>query len=349
MGSEKGHIILTSPGGAVMTFYYAHVGAGLSAGAKFNVANALEDYDSYGGVYILDTFAGTELAPSDIEGGYVIGTIAGGVPPISPETRRGSGASASALLFGIPLADMQKEVVVDAIAAGVMQGMGGYLGDIAVNEGKVPLIGLLGEIYGGPVGQALKINKDALAARFQSSAKGLLVMAGLNKGLQLTIGVLGGIGYIWRVAPPQVPVEVDAGSFKEITTLRSGLPVKDASFIRMPGDALFGFDSDKLKAAAESVLLEVAAVIKKKSPLRIDIDGHTDSIGDVVYNRGLSKRRAQSVARWFIERNILKTAQITTNSYGESKPIEPNTLPNGSDNPGGREKNRRVEIFLFNK
>jgi outer membrane protein OmpA-like peptidoglycan-associated protein len=117
----------------------------------------------------------------------------------------------------------------------------------------------------------------------------------------------------------------------------------------MPSDALFGFDSDKLKAAAESVLLEVAAVIKKKSPLRIDIDGHTDSIGDVVYNRGLSKRRAQSVARWFIERNILKTAQITTNSYGESKPIEPNTLPNGSDNPGGREKNRRVEIFLFNK
>ncbi len=35
---------------------------------------------------------------------------------------------------------------------------------------------------------------------------------------------------------------------------------------------------------------------------------------------------------------------IETSGYGESKPVEPNTNPDGSDNPAGRQKNRRVEL-----
>jgi outer membrane protein OmpA-like peptidoglycan-associated protein len=40
--------------------------------------------------------------------------------------------------------------------------------------------------------------------------------------------------------------------------------------------------------------------------------------------------------------------QFQTKGYGESKPVAPNTKPDGSDNPEGRAQNRRVEIKILN-
>ena len=40
------------------------------------------------------------------------------------------------------------------------------------------------------------------------------------------------------------------------------------------------------------------------------------------------------------------SSQISTSGYGESRPVAPNTNPDGSDNPEGRQKNRRVEIVI---
>lgn len=69
------------------------------------------------------------------------------------------------------------------------------------------------------------------------------------------------------------------------------------------------------------------------------IQGHTDVIGDPDYNMKLSLRRAESVARYFMDRGISKS-RITYQGFGMSKPLIDNNLPEG------RMMNRRVEIFI---
>jgi outer membrane protein OmpA-like peptidoglycan-associated protein len=52
------------------------------------------------------------------------------------------------------------------------------------------------------------------------------------------------------------------------------------------------------------------------------------------------------VKRWLFQKASVATDRITTRGWGETKPVAPNRNPDGSDNPQGRQKNRRVEIVL---
>ena len=70
------------------------------------------------------------------------------------------------------------------------------------------------------------------------------------------------------------------------------------------------------------------------------IQGHTDVIGDPDYNQRLSLRRAESVAKYFMDRGIAKS-RITYQGFGMSKPLINNNLPEG------RMMNRRVEIYIL--
>src|SRR3546814_15836686 len=67
------------------------------------------------------------------------------------------------------------------------------------------------------------------------------------------------------------------------------------------------------------------------------------SIGTETYNQDLSQRRAQSCVDYLISVGIAKD-KLIAKGYGESTPIAPNTNPDGSDNPEGRQKNRRTEF-----
>jgi outer membrane protein OmpA-like peptidoglycan-associated protein len=60
----------------------------------------------------------------------------------------------------------------------------------------------------------------------------------------------------------------------------------------------------------------------------------------------LSENRAVSVKNWLVRNAGVSASRITTRGFGETKPVAPNTNPNGSDNPAGRQKNRRVEITI---
>jgi outer membrane protein OmpA-like peptidoglycan-associated protein len=77
------------------------------------------------------------------------------------------------------------------------------------------------------------------------------------------------------------------------------------------------------------------------------IEGHTDSIGDLAYNMGFSVRRAETVRQWLTAHNIVTLAKTDIKGWGMSVPVAPNRKSNGSDNPPGRARNRRVEIWLF--
>ncbi len=92
---------------------------------------------------------------------------------------------------------------------------------------------------------------------------------------------------------------------------------------------------------------KLAKGIRELGWKHIIIEGHTDSIGTEEYNLRLSQKRANAVKEWFINKAGLKDLIYETIGYGESKPVAPNQNPDGSDNPEGRAKNRRVEIRII--
>lgn len=117
--------------------------------------------------------------------------------------------------------------------------------------------------------------------------------------------------------------------------------------IELAADVLFDFDKATIKPEAASALHNVAEIIKDKGKGRsVRIDGHTDGKGGAAYNQKLSERRADSVRQWLAQKEGLGQVKMTTQGFGATKPVAPNTKPDGSDDPEGRQKNRRVEIVL---
>jgi OOP family OmpA-OmpF porin len=114
------------------------------------------------------------------------------------------------------------------------------------------------------------------------------------------------------------------------------------------GDSLvlyFGYDDDKLTARSLKQLSVVASLLKQSSTKRIQIGGHADALGDEDYNDALSQRRAAKVAETLRSFGVLGS-QIKLEAFGERLPLSPNLNPDGTDNPDGRERNRRTEIYL---
>jgi outer membrane protein OmpA-like peptidoglycan-associated protein len=115
--------------------------------------------------------------------------------------------------------------------------------------------------------------------------------------------------------------------------------------IQLSSDVLFDFDKADIKAGAEAELSKVALIIKEKAKGIVAIHGHTDAKGSEEYNQALSVRRARAVQRWLVEKGGAK-ADYLVRGFGETKPVEPNQNPDGTDNPKGRARNRRVEIVI---
>lgn len=116
--------------------------------------------------------------------------------------------------------------------------------------------------------------------------------------------------------------------------------------IELDADVLFDFDKSSLRPAAADSLREVSEVAKNYGSSPVLIEGHTDGKGTHAYNMTLSDKRAESVKSWLVQNGGVAASRITTRGWGETKPVAPNTKPDGSDDPAGRQKNRRVEITI---
>ena len=99
-----------------------------------------------------------------------------------------------------------------------------------------------------------------------------------------------------------------------------------------------------MRADAASTLRSLATVLTSSGAPRLMVNGHTDSVSDDAFNQTLSEKRAQAVVQALRGDGV--TASMEAVGYGESRPVAPNTNPDGSDNPAGRQLNRRVEIFV---
>jgi len=122
--------------------------------------------------------------------------------------------------------------------------------------------------------------------------------------------------------------------------------IRQAIVIDLASDVLFDFDKFTIKPEAAATLAKVAVLILEKAKGNVLIEGHTDAKGSEAYNQVLSEKRAEAVKRWLIKEHGIKPDILKTKGWGEQKPIAPNTKRDGSDNPEGRAKNRRVVITI---
>ena len=97
----------------------------------------------------------------------------------------------------------------------------------------------------------------------------------------------------------------------------------------------------------DAALREISALIADRHPgARLLILGYTDAKGSDAYNQKLSERRAEAVQDWLISVARMDPDRLSPAGRGETNPVAPNTNPDGSDNPAGRQRNRRVEISV---
>ena len=117
----------------------------------------------------------------------------------------------------------------------------------------------------------------------------------------------------------------------------------DTGMIRL-SNVTFESGSAVLKPGSYEVLREVGTILSRWPQLRIEIGGHTDSVGSEQANQELSEQRAQAVYRWLVQ-NFPATSveQFTVRGYGETRSISTN------DTALGRSQNRRVEFKVLNR
>jgi outer membrane protein OmpA-like peptidoglycan-associated protein len=113
-------------------------------------------------------------------------------------------------------------------------------------------------------------------------------------------------------------------------------------------DVLFEFGKADLTGDARAKIHTISDVLNNQAQgRRVSVEGHTDSIGSEATNQRLSEHRAESVVT-ALENGGVSPQRITAKGFGERYPIAPNSNSNGTDNPAGRAKNRRVEVIIEN-
>lgn len=138
------------------------------------------------------------------------------------------------------------------------------------------------------------------------------------------------------------PVSAVAGTVQDLQVRQIGNELR----IDLAADVLFDFDKADILPKAEQTLRKAAAIIKERAKGTVLVAGHTDSKGGASYNLQLSERRASSVRDWLRTRGGLAGFTFDTKGLGATQPVVPNQKPDGSDDPEGRQKNRRVEITI---
>jgi outer membrane protein OmpA-like peptidoglycan-associated protein len=104
-------------------------------------------------------------------------------------------------------------------------------------------------------------------------------------------------------------------------------------------DVLFDFNKYSLKPGAREKMAKVAGILLAYPGLKIQVEGHTDSVGTDEYNMKLSQQRADAVRDYLTGQNV-PTASVTAVGLGKADPVATN------DTAAGRQQNRRVELVV---
>lgn len=175
---------------------------------------------------------------------------------------------------------------------------------------------------------------------------------GFGRNLSATLGLRVNLGKVGakpepEVIPEPIPVIVPKPEPKpepepepivveEKPTVQEAVEEINKSF---RADALFDFDSAKIRPDAIPILDKAVAWLNEFPTVKGVIEGHTDSRGTEEYNQGLSERRAKAVYDYLIDKGINRF-RLTYKGYGESRPVATN------ETDEGRQLNRRIVLVL---
>lgn len=138
------------------------------------------------------------------------------------------------------------------------------------------------------------------------------------------------------------------GNVSSLTGKVSDLSVRvteTATIVDLPADVLFEFDKFALAPSADAPMQKLLTYVQAGGTGKIIVTGYTDAKGGDDYNRTLSQKRAQAVADWLTGKGV-DAARLDIVGKGEADPIAPNSKSDGSDDPDGRAKNRRVSVTI---
>lgn len=181
-----------------------------------------------------------------------------------------------------------------------------------------------------------------------------------NKLKQLKLSANGKYSFIIKTRRPYNLLLEKADYFtKSIPVPADGKIIKDTLFnadlclqafkIGKPiviKNVLYDFNKATLRPESLAVLDGLIKIMNDNPKMKVELSAHTDSIGSDTYNLKLSQQRAQSCVDYIISKGISDN-RIFAKGYGKKHPIAPNSLPNGKDNPEGRQLNRRTEFTVL--
>jgi len=104
-------------------------------------------------------------------------------------------------------------------------------------------------------------------------------------------------------------------------------------------DVLFDTGKFSLRPAAREKLAKVAGIVSGHPGLRLDVEGHTDSVGGDDYNQELSEHRGQAVREYLTQQGMV-AGSVSSKGFGKTQPVASN------DTAEGRQQNRRVELVI---
>ena len=145
-------------------------------------------------------------------------------------------------------------------------------------------------------------------------------------------------------------IEVDTRDMKKSQTILQNVGLSEISSKSIVlSNILYDFDSSELTAESKSKIRKgILTTLNENPGLVVEISSHTDDKGEPAYNLNLSQKRAESVIE-FLKQNGVSPDRLTARGFGETKPIAPNELEDGTDNPEGRAMNRRTEFTIIDQ
>jgi len=152
-----------------------------------------------------------------------------------------------------------------------------------------------------------------------------------------------GFSMAGRVIPQELLTKPETDTTFQVTIRMEKVEINKTYAVE---NIYYDFNESKIREDAAEELDKFVQVLNDNPGIKVELGSHTDSKGSDEFNQKLSQQRAESAVNYLISKGISPT-RITAKGYGESQPIEPNENPDGSDNPEGRQRNRRTEFKVL--
>jgi OOP family OmpA-OmpF porin len=123
----------------------------------------------------------------------------------------------------------------------------------------------------------------------------------------------------------------------EFTAMELAKALNDTGSVALH-NILFDTGKATLKPESAAALAPVGELLKSDATLKLEIQGHTDNVGQAAANLKLSQDRAAAVKAYLVQTFAIPAVRLTTAGFGDTRPVAPNTAE------AGRAQNRRVEL-----